>query len=129
TRVSARTVASGQQEPVFRYVFSQVLQEGNLLPLAGAFHGIELGFVFGTLPQVVKQTPRAAEQALSDAVIGYWSRFAATGDPHGGGAPPWPCYDPATDPYLELHAPLSAGAGYHTDRCDFLESLGLVATT
>jgi len=118
----ARAAAAGQQQPVFRYVFSQAL-EGPILRLAGAFHGVELGFVFGMLGSVQSAPVTADEQALGDAVIGYWSRFAASGDPNGAGAPDWPQYD-SSDPYIDLHAPTpSAGAGYHADRCDFLASL------
>ena len=29
------------------------------------------------------------EQELSDTMVGYWTRFAATGDPNGDGAPEW----------------------------------------
>ena len=31
-----------------------------------------------------------ADRAASDQIQAYWTRFAATGDPNGGGLAPWP---------------------------------------
>ena len=58
--------------------------------LLGACHGIELPFVFQTLdvPPAELFTGTGAERpALSDAVHGAWTAFAATRDPG------WPRYD------------------------------------
>jgi para-nitrobenzyl esterase len=54
----------------------------------GAFHGSELQYLFadGQLPGPA--TP--AQHRLADTMIRYWARFAATGDPNGPGAAPWP---------------------------------------
>jgi para-nitrobenzyl esterase len=35
----------------------------------------------------------AAQRQLSDTMIGYWTRFAHTGNPNGGGTPTWHRYD------------------------------------
>ncbi len=66
--------------------------------------------------------PDAEDEALSAAIQQYWARFAATGDPNGGGALVWPSYA-TTDPYLLLEDPLSVSAGYHLANCDFWASL------
>lgn len=52
----------------------------------GASHGFELPYLFDTgLPL------SAAQRALSGRMTGYWTRFAATGDPNApGAAPQWP---------------------------------------
>ena len=51
----------------------------------------------------------------------YWSRFAATGNPNGGGAPYWPAFDPARQRIEELTstgiAPETSFGAYH--RCAF----------
>jgi para-nitrobenzyl esterase len=120
-RVVARTVADAQPEPVYRYFFTHAL-EGPARAL-GAFHGLELAFVFGTLGTTSGYRPSDAERALAEALIGYWTRFAAAGDPNGAGAVPWPAYDPATDPYLQLDTPIAAGMGVRTAHCDFWEQL------
>jgi para-nitrobenzyl esterase len=90
-RTIARSAAAGLQQPVYRYLFSHAFDSGRGRAL-GAWHGLELLWVFGHV-DANGYRPSAAEQALSDAMIGYWSRFAATGDPNGAGAVAWPLYD------------------------------------
>ncbi|WP_330300076.1 carboxylesterase/lipase family protein [Streptomyces sp. NBC_00503] len=52
----------------------------------GASHGFELPYLFDTgLPLSTEQ------RTLSERMTGYWTRFAATGDPNApGAAPQWP---------------------------------------
>jgi len=42
------------------------------------------------------------DRKLTETGSGYWTRFAATGDPNGPGAPHWPAYDRKTDLCLEI---------------------------
>src|SRR5947199_37350 len=49
-------------------------------------------------------------------MMGYWLRFAATGNPNGDGPPVWPVYDLVTDPYLVLGTDVHADAALHTGR-------------
>jgi para-nitrobenzyl esterase len=51
---------------------------------AGATHGLDLSYLFPTSPST--QLTTTARETLSRAMIGYWTRFAATGDPGGTGA-------------------------------------------
>ena len=97
----ARAAAGGQPEPVFRYFFTKSLDSTAAAAL-GAYHSLELPFVFGTLDKFAGFTPSARELALSGAMNAYWARFAANGDPNGAGATLWPRYDPAADPFLDL---------------------------
>lgn len=123
-RKVARAAAAGQPSvPVYRYHFSHAIQNGGvLLKEAGAFHGLELTFVFLKLG-VSGYTPTTGELALADAIVGYWSRHAAKGDPNGAGAVAWPPYVAATDPYLALDETITAGVGVRTKQCDFWDSL------
>src|SRR5205085_101190 len=53
---------------------------------AGATHGAELPYVFGTLgPRHV-----AVDHDISNAIQTYWTNFVTTGDPNGSSLPQWP---------------------------------------
>jgi para-nitrobenzyl esterase len=87
-------------------------------PLAAA-HSTELQYVFGMVPTLHTVPPfTVAQSALSADMMSYWARFAATGDPNGGGAPYWPRFDPVRQQIQEL-VPSSTGprngfaAGHH----------------
>src|SRR6266481_3957558 len=67
-------------------------------------------------------SPPAEELALSDAMLGYWSRFAKAGDPNGS-AIAWPKYDAAGDSNLELATPIGSQTGLKMQKCDFWDSL------
>lgn len=116
-RAAARAAKAGQSEPVYRYFFSHTLP--GIAGLLGAFHGLELFYVFQTIERSDYATQATADDtAVTAQLLGYWTRFAATGDPNGSGAVAWPTYDAASDPYLELAAPAKAGQGLRTTACD-----------
>lgn len=122
-RTIARALTTAQTEPVFRYSFTEVPNAPSS-SLYGAFHGLELLFVFGVL-DVAGYSATAAERSLSTSMQGYWGSFAAGGTPSAAGAPVWTPYDPARDNYLALDdAALAMGEGVNTSRCDFWEALG-----
>jgi para-nitrobenzyl esterase len=118
SRRIAATAADAQSEPVFRYFFTQPAGSN------GAFHGLELAYVFQRLRPALPNVT-AGQLALQDAILHYWTAFAATGDPQMGGSAnvPWPAYVPGVDPYLELNIPLQAGHGVRTGKCNFWERL------
>jgi para-nitrobenzyl esterase len=120
-RIFARQAAQHQTEPVYRYWFTWS-PPGAAGQITGASHGIELPFVFHNFTKSGIDPTTDVEQ-LSQAVEGYWTRLAATGDPNGAGAVAWPAYAAATDPYLELGSAIQTGAGLSTADCDFIESL------
>ncbi|MGD0189309.1 MAG: carboxylesterase family protein [Rhizomicrobium sp.] len=70
-----------------------------------AFHGSELPYVFGTSDRTPPLWPKIpatpVEQALSDAMIDYWSSFARTGQPETQGGPEWKTYD-STGAYMDF---------------------------
>ena len=90
-------------------------------PLGDA-HSTELQYVFGKVPYLDITPPfTAAQFTLSAQMMKYWSRFAATGNPNGSGAPYWPAFGPARQRIEELTsagiAPTASFAAYH--RCAF----------
>jgi para-nitrobenzyl esterase len=60
---------------------------------------------------------------LAKAMSGAWLRFAATGNPNGGGLPPWPAYTAAADPYLEFGDTIKAASDLHKKEIDALTAL------
>jgi para-nitrobenzyl esterase len=84
---------------------------------AGSFHGSELVYLF---PSVFKKHDLSVgddDARLAARMIGYWSRFAATGDPNGGDAPPWQRYD-ASDAHLEIDVETRPASGLRRAECD-----------
>jgi para-nitrobenzyl esterase len=70
----------------------------------GAFHSLELPYVFGTF-QVrtfswLPFTP--TDQKLSQIVQSYWTNFAKTGDPNGPGLPRWVPWSTDQESYLSF---------------------------
>jgi para-nitrobenzyl esterase len=61
-----------------------------------AFHASELPYVFGALDRLSPAWPKPpstpGEEALSDAMLDYWTTFARTGDPVAKGQPAWPAW-------------------------------------
>ena len=92
----------------------------NVTRLVGAAHGLEVPFVFGSFdvgPQsklLFNDANAAGRFALSDAMMSYWSEFAATGSPgrgRDGTLPEWPAW-PTAEPaprLLVLNAPAAGG--------------------
>ena len=92
-RLALKQAAVGQ--PSYLYLFAHSYPSEIPLGLQ-AFHASEIPFVFGqvgpdaVLPRnwpVPPHTP--AEQALSDAMMDYWTSFARTGTPASAHAAPW----------------------------------------
>jgi para-nitrobenzyl esterase len=120
-RASVRAADAGQDEPVYRYYFTHALDNSPQLAALGAWHGLELPFVFGHV-NVGGYTPSQAELALSLAIGGYWARFA-DGDPNGMGAVSWPLMNGDTDAYLGLDDPIAPGRGIRGPQCDFWDTI------
>ena len=70
----------------------------------GAFHSLELPFVFGALRDPAWQwlpfTPE--DQALSKLIQTYWTNFAKSGDPNAQGLPNWPAWTGSKKEFLEI---------------------------
>jgi len=92
------------------------------LPL-GAFHSAEVQFAFDT--PATEDPFTDEEQTLADTMVGYWTRFAATGDPNGGDAPLWPVLD-SQDRHLVLGTEIGAATGARTEACAFWHELDAI---
>ncbi len=117
-----KTVSSPARTYYFRFV-----PEARRETFPGAPHGSEVSYVFGDpgAPDS-ERYPGADGAALADAMAGYWTRFAGTGDPNGDGAPEWPEYDAESDTWMVLDAPEpKATPGVLKDKLDLLEAVYL----
>lgn len=73
-----------------------------------AGHFVELWYMFGQVHEEPWATP--TDRTLSDAMLGYWSNFARTGNPNGGGLPAWPAFTGGIDDVLRLGDDIRPGA-------------------
>ena len=104
----------------------------SLIPTAlggnGAAHATELPYLF---PGLFGAPLNAEQQQLSDAMVGYWTRFAKTGNPDtGSDLPRWERYRQGSGVVLGLDL-ASAGGITPVDvaaesNCAFWAKLGLV---
>ncbi len=88
----------------------------------GAFHGLDQSFVGGGFFRKSRWgEPDAKDCRTVKLMTGYWTQFAATGDPNGPGRPGWPAYDPRTDLAMELGTIVRPIAVPHASRFSILE--------
>lgn len=97
--------------PVYLYRFGYVQTAMREKLQAGAPHGGEIGYVFGTLSAGRGGAPTPEDQAVARMAQSYWVNFAKTGDPNGPGLPAWPRHDPGRDLIFEFRPDGTAGAG------------------
>jgi para-nitrobenzyl esterase len=117
----ARAAAGAQSSAVHRYFFTHVLH-GLLQSGLGAFHALELFFVFKK-DGIPTYGFDEAELDLSEEMFGYWSRFAITGDPNDPAATPWPIYATSGDAHIVFDTPTSTGNGIRTAECDLIDAV------
>jgi para-nitrobenzyl esterase len=100
--MASLTNAAGQH--VFVYRFDRVVPGKGAAEL-GAFHSLEVPYVFGSLKdrewQWLPSTPDDA--SLSSLIQTYWTNFAKSGDPNASGLPPWPLWSNAKQEFLVVN--------------------------
>jgi para-nitrobenzyl esterase len=103
--------------PTYLYRFTRA----PLGRVIGAIHGMELPYVFGTLPLTADRA--SVDGRLSGAIMGYWTRFAAVGDPNGDGRPHWPEYEALADTCLQLGERIAVVPVPYARACDLSQRL------
>ncbi len=106
---------SSHRNRTFVYNFSRVPSLGliDVLQL-GAFHGLEIGYVFGSVPP-----PSVPDERLGLQIQHYWSSFAQRGRPRATDGIGWPRFHPTGYRMLRLNTPLTPLKDYRRSECDF----------
>jgi para-nitrobenzyl esterase len=104
-----RAAAAGLTVRMYNFNFPLPIA---LLRSLGATHGAEIAYVFDSVDDDTQAT-------LGEGIRGYWTRFAATGDPNGGGAPAWPTFDASHDVRMNLDATIAPVTDFRSDLCTF----------
>jgi para-nitrobenzyl esterase len=84
----------------------------------GAAHGVELQYLFDLGSFGIRPAFTSDQQQLSDTMIGYWTKFAKTGNPNSEGEPNWALYTGAGGQFESLIAPTpttESDASFDTD--------------
>jgi para-nitrobenzyl esterase len=119
----ARAIAramSGAKSKIYLYHFTRIPAGAEELGL-GAFHGLEISYVFGNPPALYEW--KRYDENLSEVMSSAWAEFAATGDPNGEGLPGWPPYTPDKDEYMEFGDMVKMRSGLFARECDLLEKI------
>ncbi|MGH7881024.1 MAG: carboxylesterase family protein, partial [Candidatus Binataceae bacterium] len=102
----------------YTYEFNDENAPLGLLPPAsfplGAYHSAEIQYLMtvGGIPAPFSPD----QQALSAAMISYWTQFARTGDPNSAAEPAWSPYSSTTDEFQSFLPPTPAvESGFTSD--------------
>ena len=107
----------------FYYHFDQNLTNAPQQARFGAFHGIELFFVWQRM-RLAGYRPSPEELALSEAMGHYWTSFAATGVPSAPDDVEWPTYDAEGDRAMLFEGgDIRVVDGLRAEKCDFWDTL------
>ena len=116
-RADARAM-SRHKSKAYLYQFSRA---APALRFLGAFHSLEIIYVFGNLDPKLRFEEQDRE--LSATMSAYWAQFAKTGDPNGKDLPHWPAYDARTDEHMEFGDVAEVGRGLEKAACDGIDRL------
>jgi carboxylesterase type B len=90
---------ASRYDDAYVYYFSRV-REGEGGAAVRAYHGAELPYTFGTHPEWMTTTE--VDRELTEAILGYWTSFAANGNPNMDGLPEWPRFAEADRRVMEF---------------------------
>ena len=113
-------VLTGQR--AYLYYFSYPPKGAYAREGLGTFHGLDLSFMAGGFFRLGRWgEPDREDLELVETMTGYWTQFAATGDPNRPGLPTWPRYDSTKDLALELGRVIKPISVPHTEQFSVFE--------
>ena len=126
--------ALAQWVPVYAYQFNYQDAPYYFPEMPGfdplAAHTIDIQFLFplwhgGILG--IAHALNGQETALSNQLVGYWTRFSGTGNPNGSGLTQWPRFTPSSQSVLWQDIPSStvvtAAQQSASHKCDFWNTI------
>jgi len=118
----AADAASVSTQQVYMYQFTRV--PDTALKIFGAFHGLEIFYVFGNLRAGRVSIPdNELDISLSQDMMKYWTNFARAGDPNSPGLQKWPAYTGGTGQYLEFGNEVTAKSGLYNEYRNLINSV------
>lgn len=118
----AADTTAKNNSPVYMYQFTRV--PDTPLKKYGAFHGLEIFYVFGNLHAGKVVVPdNKMDISLSQDIMKYWTNFAKSGDPNGPGLPKWPAYSSETGQYIDLGDQITAKTGLDKEYRDLIDKV------
>ncbi|MFN2426189.1 MAG: carboxylesterase/lipase family protein [Candidatus Binatia bacterium] len=110
---------SKKRNRAFLYQFARVppLPFINLLEL-GAFHGLEIAYVFGTAG-----SPTPTDAQLSETMQAYWSAFADLGKPRVKGRIRWPRFNQRRYKMMRFDYPYIQQRQFWQEECNYWSTL------
>jgi len=119
--IADRMVRAGGR--AYLYLFSRRIHVPGGEEL-GAYHAIEIPYVWDTLAAQTWVPRQPYDQELADTVSSAWVRFAATGDPNGGGMATWPLFTITNEDYIEFgDDAVRAGTSFRRPYTDLYQQL------
>ena len=122
TRMAARAMERIGSD-AYLYEFTRIPPGEERL---GASHGADIDYIFNARTPPPRRD--SSDTRLSAAMVGYWLRFAATGNPngtdvHGTPLPQWLPYRAAADEVQELGASIGSRPNPATPSCAVMEGV------
>jgi para-nitrobenzyl esterase len=84
----------------------------------GAFHGLEIGYVFGSVG-----SPGLVDQLIGERMQNYWTTFARTGKPKPQDEERWPRFKRNTWKIVRFNTSVSRLKDFRRSECEFWTSL------
>lgn len=123
----ANLMSGSAKSKVYVYNFAHVPKGWRELPCV-AFHGLELPYVFGNIPNGLTSPtllylsrgggcttreagPDQTDHTVADNTMRMWAAFAKTGNPSVKGLVEWPAYTEKSDQYLRIGQTLEVKQG------------------
>lgn len=117
-RTWARMQTKTGHHPAYLYYFTRTAP-GPLSQRYGAFHALEIAYVFGNFPWPFPWED--VDHKLSESIIAYWTNFARNGDPNGESLPQWPAYSASADQALDLGEKIAVRSEVNKTGLDFFD--------